>query len=172
MYLDEFNTILQYTGEEALRTGYLIIKPDHLMLGIIRHRKNIACKVLESLGVDIEAFKNLLDKSIFLKEPIPYSESPNLIASKDTVVSLNSAKYECSKDKCKQTQSEHLLLALVLNTMCFTWLYLKDKRIGYAEIKKAVEKLKAPQADDKQERRNLLIAALNGQFSKSDGSIS
>ena len=53
--------ILAYAKEEAMRTGDYSISPDHILLGILRHTDNDACRILEALGVDLEEMKNVPD---------------------------------------------------------------------------------------------------------------
>ena len=54
---DELNSIINYSREEAMRTGSYGIAPDHLFLGILRHRENSAADALIGTGVDIEELK-------------------------------------------------------------------------------------------------------------------
>ena len=51
---DELNSIINFSREEAMRTGSYGIAPDHLFLGIIRHRENTAVDALRIFGTDIE----------------------------------------------------------------------------------------------------------------------
>ena len=39
---NELNYIISYSREEAMRTGSYGIAPDHLFLGILRHKENAA----------------------------------------------------------------------------------------------------------------------------------
>ena len=54
---DELNSIINFSREEAMRTGSYGIAPDHLFLGILRHRENTAVDVLRGNGIDIEEMK-------------------------------------------------------------------------------------------------------------------
>lgn len=62
--------ILQYSKEEAIRTGWHFITPDHLILGIIRHGQNPACRFLESLGIDTESMKDMISSEISMETTI------------------------------------------------------------------------------------------------------
>ena len=46
---DELNAIINYSRDEAMRTGSYGIAPDHLFLGIIRHGENTAADALRGL---------------------------------------------------------------------------------------------------------------------------
>ena len=71
---DELSSIINYSREEAMRTGSYGIAPDHLFLAIIRHRENTAADVLRGVTVDIEEMKQFIDDKIFTNEHIPYSD--------------------------------------------------------------------------------------------------
>ena len=47
----EFDAIVGFAREEAMRTGSYGIGPDHLFLGIIRQEENAAFRSLQSLGI-------------------------------------------------------------------------------------------------------------------------
>ena len=62
---EELNLILNFSREEAMRTGSYGIGPDHMMLGIIRHGDNQACEILKELGLDLQEMKQFIDSKIF-----------------------------------------------------------------------------------------------------------
>lgn len=66
--------ILQYSREEAIRTGWYYITPDHLILGIIRHRRNLACHYLEKNGIDLDELKSGITSKISLGVEIKADE--------------------------------------------------------------------------------------------------
>ena len=71
---DELNSIINYSREEAMRTGSYGIAPDHLFLGIIRHAENTASDALRGLGCDLTEMKQFIDSRVFTNEHIPYSD--------------------------------------------------------------------------------------------------
>ena len=66
---DELNLIVRYAREEAMRTGSYGIGTDHLVLGILRHADNNACRALRGLGADPEEMKQFIDVHIFISMP-------------------------------------------------------------------------------------------------------
>lgn len=58
---EELNSILIYSREEAIRLGKSEISPYHLLLGIIRHKENRACELLQSHNVNLSRLKEELD---------------------------------------------------------------------------------------------------------------
>ena len=81
---DELNAIINYSREEAMRTGSYGIAPDHLMLGILRHGDNTATDILRGLETDLDELKHFIDSKIFTNEHIPYSEATNVTFSRGT----------------------------------------------------------------------------------------
>ena len=57
---DELNSIINFSREEAMRTGSYGIAPDHLFLGILRHRENTAVDALRGAMIDIEEMKQFI----------------------------------------------------------------------------------------------------------------
>lgn len=108
----ELETILGYARDEAMRTGHYGIGADHLMLGILRHSDNEACRTLQALGVDLRAFKRKIDDAVFREEAVPYSDEDKMGLTKSAHSALNLTVYESLK--CARTAAgpEHLLLAL------------------------------------------------------------
>ncbi len=53
---EKINKILKYSREEAVRLGNDYIGTEHILLGIIKDNSNLATKILQNLGVDIEKF--------------------------------------------------------------------------------------------------------------------
>ena len=53
--------VIGYSKEEALRLGHDYIGTEHLMLGLIREGEGIAIEILESLGVDLPAFRKKIE---------------------------------------------------------------------------------------------------------------
>ncbi len=70
--------ILQYAIEEAIKTGYDTVTPDHFLLGIIRHRDNSFCKLLEDISFPIEMLKDGLFHILDKGEVLNMEQIPNL----------------------------------------------------------------------------------------------
>ena len=109
---NELNYIISYSREEAMRTGSYGIAPDHLFLGILRHKENAATDTLRGLGTDIAEFKQFIDSKIFTNEIIPYDELENITFTRGTQNILSFAILEATKLTSPQVASQHLLLAL------------------------------------------------------------
>ncbi len=137
---DELNAIINYSREEAMRTGSYGIAPDHLMLGILRHGDNTATDILRGLETDLDELKHFIDSKIFTNEHIPYSEAPNVTFSRGTQNVLSITVLEATRLKCSEASSQHLLLALCRNTNSYAQSYLRDTGIDYGRVMSFMER--------------------------------
>ena len=131
---DQLNSIINYSREEAMRTGSYGIAPDHLFLGILRHRENSAVDALVGTGTDIEEMKQFIDSHIFTNEHIPYSEIDNISFSRGAQNVLSFTILEATKLRCREAGPEHLLLALCRAAGSYGSSYLRDNGIDYGYI--------------------------------------
>lgn len=146
---DELNAIVNYSREEAMRTGSYGISPDHLLLGIIRHRENTAADVLKGLDTDISELKRFIDSKIFTNEHIPYSEIENVTFSRGAQNVLSITVLEATRLDCSEASSQHLLLALCRNTGGYGQSYLRDTGIDYGRVMSYLERNGMTGAEDK-----------------------
>ncbi|MBR2063398.1 MAG: ATP-dependent Clp protease ATP-binding subunit [Bacteroidales bacterium] len=137
---DELSSIINYSREEAMRTGSYGIAPDHLFLGIIRHRENTAADVLRGVSVDIEEMKQFIDDKIFTNEHIPYSDIDKISFSRGTQNVLSFTILEATKLRSAQASSQHLLLALCKVGSSYGSTYLHDLGIDYGHIYKYMDR--------------------------------
>lgn len=131
---DQLNSIISYSREEALRTGSYGIAPDHLFLGILRHRENTAADALLGVGTDLEEFKQFIDSHIFTNEHIPYSELENISFSRGAQNVLSFTILEATKLRCREAGPQHLLLALCRAAGSYGSSYLRDTGVDYGYI--------------------------------------
>ena len=131
---DQLNSIISYSREEAMRTGSYGIAPDHLLLGILRHRENSAVDALLGVGTDIEELKQFIDSHIFTNEHIPYSELDNISFSRGAQNVLSFTILEATKLHCREAGPQHLLLALCRAAGSYGSSYLRDTGIDYGYI--------------------------------------
>lgn len=131
---DELNSIINYSREEAMRTGSYGIAPDHLFLGILRHRENSATDALIGTGADVEELKQFIDSRIFTNEHIPYSDIDKVSFSRGTQNVLSFTILEATKLRSRQASSQHLLLALMRANGSYGCSYLNDMGIDYGTV--------------------------------------
>lgn len=133
-FSEDFVKVLEYSRDEALRTGWHNICPDHIMLGILRHADNAACRALESLGVDTALLKEEIDGAVFVNEQIPWEarETVNLSGSASSL--LKASLLESSKCRSNYVEPLHFLLALTHVWGSYSHDWMEDHGIGPAAV--------------------------------------
>ncbi|MBE6230967.1 MAG: ATP-dependent Clp protease ATP-binding subunit [Bacteroidales bacterium] len=131
---DQLNSIINFSREEAMRTGSYGIAPDHLFLGILRHKENSAADTLLGLGTDLSEMKQFIDNYIFTNEHIAYSEIDNISFSRGAQNVLSFTVLEATKLRSRQAGPQHLLLALCRAAGSYGSSYLRDIGIDYGSI--------------------------------------
>ncbi|MDO5523179.1 MAG: ATP-dependent Clp protease ATP-binding subunit, partial [Bacteroidia bacterium] len=104
--------IMAYSREEAERLQNNYIGPEHLMLAILRDGDGMAIQVLQDFDVDIKHLKNYIDDR-FRQIQEPYDGTRELVINKSTEKTLKMSILEARLTKSTETDSEHLLLALL-----------------------------------------------------------
>src|SRR5690606_31021391 len=104
--------IMAYSREEAGRLQNNYIGPEHLMLGILREGEGLAIQVLQDFDVNLEELKKYIDTHIRAIQE-PYEGSNELVINKSTEKALKMSILEARLTKSKETDSEHVLLALL-----------------------------------------------------------
>ena len=128
---DELNLIVRYAREEAMRTGSYGIGTDHLVLGILRHADNDACRALRGLGADPEEMKQFIDVHIFRQGSIPYSDIDQVVLSRTAQSLLNLTILEATRLKHAETDGAHLILAVSRMEGSYSQAFMKNRGITY-----------------------------------------
>ena len=131
---DELNLIVRYAREEAMRTGSYGIGIDHLVLGILRHADNDACRTLRGLGADPEEMKQFIDMHIFRQGSIPYSDADQVVLSRSAQSLLNLTILEATRLKHTETDGSHLLLAVCRTEGNYSQAFLKNRGVTYPAV--------------------------------------
>lgn len=125
-FSDELKTTLTYAADEAMRTGRYGIGTDHLMLAILRHSGNEACRALEECGIDLKEFKRTIDEHVFSEKPIPYSDIDRIILTRRAQAAIGLAVYESLRGDKAEVRPQHLLLAICRDKQSAGNTYLKE----------------------------------------------
>lgn len=125
-FSDVFFKVLEFSRDEAVRTGWHNIGADHIMLAVLRHGDNDACRALEASGVDLTAFKCHIDEAVFVDEAIPWEdrESVNLCDSARSM--LQHAALEAARCGDEVLGPLHFLLAVCRISGSYSHDYLDD----------------------------------------------
>ncbi len=136
----DLSSIITYSIEEAMRTGSYTVAPDHLFLGIIRHKENNAADLLRTLGINLSEMKQFIDKKLFSNEHVPYDDVEKVTFSRNAQNILSFTIIEASREGCVKVAPHHLLLALCRAAQSYGSTFLQDLGIGYYNIRKQLEK--------------------------------
>lgn len=122
--------IMTYSREEAgrLQTNYLA--PEHLMLGILRNGDGLAIQALKDFGIDLDDLKANLDSNILKQQDDAYP-SGDVILDKNTEKILKMSILEARLTKSQETDSEHLLLAILKDHNNIAALILEQYNLDY-----------------------------------------
>ena len=103
---------MAYSREEAGRLENNFVGPEHLFLGILREASGKAIQLLQDFNVDIQGLKNKIDDSV-RKHQDEFTSSNELVISKNSEKILKISILEARNLKSEETDSEHLLLAIL-----------------------------------------------------------
>lgn len=131
---EEINLIISYARDEAMRTGSYVIETDHLLLALLRHAENDACKILKSFGIDLDEFKQFVDGKIFHKQGIPYFDEDKINLSRGAQNTINLSVLEASLDNSPTANSLHLLLAICRSHGCASETYLREEGLDHHSL--------------------------------------
>lgn len=104
--------IMAYSREEAGRLQNNYIGPEHLMLGILRDGDGLAIQVLQDFDIDLNILKDYIDANTRQVQE-DYESSTELVINKKTERMLKLSILEARLTKSPETDSEHLLLAML-----------------------------------------------------------
>lgn len=114
-FSEELCTVIDYSRDEAMRTGSYGMGVEHLMLGILRHKNNDACRALSGIGVDTDMLKESLDRLVFHENPVPYCDKGAVVPTKTAKGTLNLAGLEALRCNIHSVRASHLMLAICRN---------------------------------------------------------
>ena len=112
---NDLKIILNYAREEAIRLGSYSITPDHLFLGILRHRSCDAVRILKELGAHLPEIKKNIEALIAKPEVIPFEKTEEVEISEE-VKNLYSAAYTRFVPEGGQPRTVHILIAIITTT--------------------------------------------------------
>ena len=136
-FSDVFLKVLEFSRDEAVRTGWRNVCPDHIMLGILRHSDNDACHTLEALGVDLALFKEQIDEAIFANDTVPWEERENVLPCDSAQSLLQHTAVEAARCKADEITPLHFLLACCRISGCYSHDWLADNGVDLRPLVEA-----------------------------------
>ena len=128
--------IMTFSREEAGRLQSTYLGPEHLMLGILRNGEGLALQALKDFGIDLTLLKeNIDDKILAQQEGYPSNDNNNeTVLNKSTEKILKMSILEARLTKSKETDSEHLLLAILKENDNIAAQSLNDFNMDYSGV--------------------------------------
>jgi ATP-dependent Clp protease ATP-binding subunit ClpC len=111
-FTQQVRKIMAYSREEAGRLQSNQLAPEHLVLGILRNGEGLAVQALIDFGINLEELKSDIDSSILSQQEEVYPNS-EIVLNKNTEKILKMSILEARLTKSNETDSEHLLLAIL-----------------------------------------------------------
>lgn len=107
--------VITYSKEEALRLGHEHIGTEHLMLGLLREGKGVAVKILDSLGVDLDKFRERVEALGGKGSSSAARKGANLPLTRMAEKALKTTFLEAKLYKSSMIGTSHLLLCILRN---------------------------------------------------------
>jgi len=136
-FSDDFLKALEFSRDEAIRTGWHNICPDHIMLGILRVRSNSACTALETLGLVPEIFKSDIDTALFVPEQVSWDERESINLCDSARSMLQHAALEAQRCGASAIESIHFLLACNRINGSYSHDWLEDRALSQKALVEA-----------------------------------
>lgn len=140
--------ILQLSKEEADRLHDGAIRPEHLLLGIMRDRDNRAMDVMSRMGVDFSLLRQTVESGladIQSQDSVEYTSFEGVVAVPETAKILRISILEARMLKLDEADADHLLLAILRDGRSFAAKSLNDQKINYNKALELVSCKPSPQ---------------------------
>ncbi|MDR1720024.1 MAG: ATP-dependent Clp protease ATP-binding subunit [Dysgonamonadaceae bacterium] len=174
-FSDSIKEVLTFSREEAGRLHNNYVGVEHLLLGIIRKKNSIASSIIYTLGVDPYEIKSALDNRLF-DEKSSYIPEQQLVIDKSVEQLLRLSMLESIGLQNKETDTQHLLLAILKNEDNLATQILHQHDINYHKVYSILSDTKSP--GDEEMNKPLMGAGFTeeseedeDQFSRKKGTV-
>jgi len=124
--------VLLFSREEAGRLNNPCVGIEHILLGILRDKKNKASHIIHLLGIDANELKSAIDKELFEESaPVPVNQ---LTIHKSVENLLRISVLESFNLNSRETDTEHLLLAILKDPRSVAYHILEQYSINYKKV--------------------------------------
>ena len=121
-----------FSREEAGRLHNSSVGIEHILLGMLREKKNKASSIINLLGVDSDELKTSIDKELY-EEGVYVSEN-RLAIDKSVENLLRISVLESINLNSSETDTEHLLLAMLKDQDSIAFRILDNYAINYNKV--------------------------------------
>ena len=123
--------------EEARRFSSGQLLPEHIIIALLREGTGSACRILLSLGVELDEFRQTLEES--LSGPCDLRECAEISPSRRAALLLNLASDEAGILGTDYIGTEHFLLAALHENNSPVRIYLEQKELKLDFLRMAVK---------------------------------
>ncbi len=133
--------VLSYSRDAAIRLGQGYIGTEHLLIGLLEDKDNLATSILSELIPNIDLLKQEIEMSISDAKSRGGTHSgttktPPLSRGAEDV--LRVAQMEAKKFKSKNIEPEHILLALLKKNKSIAGRILEKNGVSYEDAKESL----------------------------------
>ena len=139
--------VMAYSREEAGRLQNNYIGPEHLLLGILRDGDGVAIQVLQDFDIDLHNLKDYIDTNIRSVQE-PFDGTNELVINKNTEKTLKLSILEARLTKSTETDTEHILLALLKEKDTVIYDILKQFQLDYSSAFMYIKSIIENRADE------------------------
>ena len=115
----------------AREFGHTYIGSEHMLLGLLSERESIAAKIMESRGITFNATKEMFLKSTGSGRQSHVS--PNDMTPRTKKI-IESSSYEAMKLNQNYIGTEHILLAILMETDCVAVKLITDQHVNAKDL--------------------------------------
>ncbi len=131
-FSEKVKKVLANSREEALKLGHDYIGTEHILLGILSEKDNVAIQVLNSLKIDLSELKEQIIEAI----PVRKGEETtfqvgNLPLNKQAEKVLKFTYLEAKSNHEDEIYPEHLMLSILKHQDNLACSILKDFNVDY-----------------------------------------
>lgn len=110
-FTENANAVLQYAGTIALQFGSYSIDTEHILYGLTKVKDSVACKILNSYGINNVALESLFTKLFKNSTTLIANEVDLAIDSKEAILIASQFASQIGYDF---VGTEHLLIAILM----------------------------------------------------------
>jgi len=115
----------------AREFGHTYIGSEHMLLGLLSERESIAAKIMESRGITFNITKDMFLKSTGSGRQS--NVSPNDMTPRTKKI-IESSSYEAMKLNQNYIGTEHILLAILMETDCIAVKLITDQNVNTKDL--------------------------------------
>ena len=133
-FTQRVSDVIQFSKEEANRLRNNSIRPEHLLLGLIREGEGKAVRILQSLYVDLQKIKQTLEDELRLQADLSDAYSEDITFDSQASRILKMSILEARVLKSPATDTEHMLLAIMKENQNKASQILEENEVTYQKI--------------------------------------